>query len=187
MTKIMHKVWSGIKEVLYCLHMSNVVCHTVRIERFRAVTLVRIHRWLRNNAPNLIGINEIPHYFSKSPVIFQVQQGHKFYDLALIWAFISGWQLQFEFVDIYEIAHIVFQERGRDSLWYFSQGSTVIYICLLPCKIHNINISIYIIKHNVKNRARQEYSIRLMNGRCSREYFKAENANIHPPPTPPTP
>ena len=61
--KIMHKAWSSIEEVPYCISMSSVKFqgHTGQkmliltwIERFRTVTPVWIHSWLWNDAQSLM-------------------------------------------------------------------------------------------------------------------------------------
>ena len=75
----MHKAWSGVGEVPYCFssHPSNFKVtradkETIfnRIERFRTVNRVWIHRWLWNDALSL-KCHRIGALFSRSSVKFQ--------------------------------------------------------------------------------------------------------------------
>ena len=59
---MMHKAWSSIEEVPYCFsrssvkfqgHMEQKNIDFDQIGRFRTVTPVWIHQWLRNDAQSL--------------------------------------------------------------------------------------------------------------------------------------
>ena len=59
---MMHKAWSNIEEVPYCFsrsyvklqgHVALKIVEFTQIGRFRTVTQVENHRWLRNDAQSL--------------------------------------------------------------------------------------------------------------------------------------
>ena len=91
-----------------------------RIERFRTVTPVWIHRWLRNDA-QCLGWHRRGTFFFK--VIRQISRSHR----PKNWRFCSdlsffGWQLRFEFTDGYEMTQIAFRSMV-DMPYCFSMSS----------------------------------------------------------------
>ena len=101
---MMHKAWSSIEEVPYCISRSFVKFqgHTgqkspifTRIERFRTVTLVWIHWWLWNDAQSLKQHRRGALLFFK--VIRQISRSHEIKKLQILtridcfWTVTSVW------------------------------------------------------------------------------------------------
>ena len=93
---MMHKAWSRIEEAPYCFLRSYVKLqgHTAKksstltqIGRFRTVTPVWIHQWLRNDAQIFNSTEEVSHCFSKSYVELQGHTAKKIIDFDPNWAF----------------------------------------------------------------------------------------------------
>ena len=93
---MMHKAWSSVEEVPYCFTRSSVKFqgHTAQkssnlthIGRFRTVTPVWIHQWLRNDVQTWSSIEEVPYCFSRSSVKFQGHTAKKIVECDPNWAF----------------------------------------------------------------------------------------------------
>ena len=90
----MHRAWWSLEEVPYCFSRSSgkFQGHTAKkkssdltqIGRFRTVTPVWIHQWLRNDAQSL---ENWVYYFWRSSVKFQGHTGPKIADFDPNWAF----------------------------------------------------------------------------------------------------
>ena len=91
----MHKAWCYVGEVLCCFSKSSIKfqSHTSKksilteIGRFRAVTQVWIHQWLRNNEQSLKQQRRGALLFSMPSVKFQVHSGQKMADFDPNWGF----------------------------------------------------------------------------------------------------
>ena len=93
---MMHKAWSSIEEVSFCFSRSSVKFqgHTAKkwsnltqIGRFRTVTPVWIHQWLRNYAKAWNSIEEMSYYFSRSYVELQGHTALKIVEFDPDWSF----------------------------------------------------------------------------------------------------
>ena len=89
--ELMHKAWSSIKGVPYCFARSsiNLQCHTgqkspilTRIEYFRPVTPISIHRWISKWCPQLDVVQKrCPIVFRGPPLNLIITQDKKINDL----------------------------------------------------------------------------------------------------------
>ena len=109
----MHKAWSSIEEVPYCFWRSYVklqghtplkIVDLTQIVRFRTVSPVWIHQWLRNDAQSLkyhrtgaLLFFKVIHQFARS----RGSKNRRFWPKLGV----SGLYLHFEIIDGYEIMH----------------------------------------------------------------------------------
>ena len=110
---MMHKAWSSIEEVPYCFARSSVKFqnHTALkivefdpIGRFRTVTPVWIHQWVRNAAQSFKQHRRGALSFSK--VIHQISRSHQItYHQFRPELSISGLYIQFECTNGFEMMH----------------------------------------------------------------------------------
>ena len=122
--EMMHKAWCCLEEVPYCFSRSSVKFqgHTAkkkskilsRIGRFRTVTPVWIHQWLWNDSQSLKQHRRGALLFFK--VISQISRSHatrlknrRFWPKLGV----SGLQLQFEFINGYEMMRTPWSNIGE--------------------------------------------------------------------------